>query len=198
MGLKTFHIGVKGVIIVDGRVLLLKRQDRWSGVFWEVPGGRMEAGEEIEETLRRELREEVPSIGQIEVGELLHAARVPLDWDEVGLVLLFYQVRAEVPEVVLSDEHLGYTWVGAEDLPALERGEGAVATFNYTWTAAQLALEGRGNNKAALTTIRATYNQVSAETWARAIAAPIASWETQRFPNVYGTISFATQLCEGR
>ena len=74
---RAFQVGVKGAIVSDGQVLLLKRENRWSGVFWDVPGGRMEGGEDIEETLRRELREELPSIGRIEVGELLHAARVP-------------------------------------------------------------------------------------------------------------------------
>jgi 8-oxo-dGTP diphosphatase len=138
--LQTFHVGIKGVIVVDDKVLLLKRENRWSGVFWEMPGGRIEGGDGIEETLQRELREEIPSIGRIEIGELLHAARVPDRADDIGLLLLFYLVRAEVPEVVLSDEHIGYTWVGAEDIPALERGEHGVATFDYTWIAARLAL----------------------------------------------------------
>lgn len=143
MGMKVFHVGVKGVIVVDGRVLLLKRENRWSGVFWDVPGGRMEGGEEIEETLRRELREELPSIGRIEVGELIHAARVPTD-EAIGLVLLYYRVVAEVPTVELSDEHIGYTWAGIDDLPALERGEGGVATFEYTLGAVRRALATSG------------------------------------------------------
>jgi 8-oxo-dGTP pyrophosphatase MutT (NUDIX family) len=138
--LRTFNVGIKGVIVVDGKVLLLKREDRWSGVFWEMPGGRIEGGDGIEETLRRELREEIPSIGRVKIGELLHAARVPLAEDVTGLVLLFYRVQAEIPKVVLSDEHIGYTWVGAEDLPALQRGEDGIATFDYTWTAARIAL----------------------------------------------------------
>jgi 8-oxo-dGTP pyrophosphatase MutT (NUDIX family) len=147
--LRTFHVGVKGVIVVDDKVLLLKRENRWSGVFWEMPGGRIEGGDGIEETLRRELREEIPSIGHIEVGQLLHAARVPHRADDIGLVLLFYRVRVELPEVILSDEHIGHTWVGAEDLPALQRGEGGVATFDYTWTAARIALENAPISKAA-------------------------------------------------
>jgi 8-oxo-dGTP diphosphatase len=136
---RAFLVGVKGAIVSDGRVLLLKRANWWSGVSWDVPGGRMEGGEDIEETLRRELREELPSIGRIEVGELLHAARVPTD-EALGLVLLYYRVMAEVPTVELSDEHSGYIWAGVGDLPALERGEGGVATFEYTLAAARRAL----------------------------------------------------------
>ncbi len=141
MAVKLFHVGIKGAIVVDGSVLLLKRENEWSGVFWEFPGGRMEEVEEIAEALRRELREELPGIGRIEVGELLHAARVPDDGDEVGLVLLFYRVRAEVPTVVVSEEHIGYTWAGSVGLPALARGEDGATLPAYTLAAMRKAFD---------------------------------------------------------
>jgi ADP-ribose pyrophosphatase YjhB (NUDIX family) len=49
-----------GAIITDsrGRVLLLKHRFR-PGSGWGLPGGFMEQGEQPEETLRRELREEI-------------------------------------------------------------------------------------------------------------------------------------------
>ncbi len=49
-----------GACVLDatGRVLLLKHTFR-SGSGWGIPGGFMEKGEQPEETLRRELREEV-------------------------------------------------------------------------------------------------------------------------------------------
>ena len=48
-----------GAVITDarGRVLLLKHRFR-PGAGWGMPGGFMEAGEQAEQTLRRELREE--------------------------------------------------------------------------------------------------------------------------------------------
>ena len=49
-----------GAVITDnqGRVLLLKHRFR-PGTGWGMPGGFMQEGEQPEETLRRELREEV-------------------------------------------------------------------------------------------------------------------------------------------
>jgi|SRR5687768_4548638 len=49
-----------GAVITDtrGRVLLLKHRFR-PGAGWGMPGGFMEIGEQPEESLRRELREEV-------------------------------------------------------------------------------------------------------------------------------------------
>ena len=49
---------------------------------------------------------------------------------------------AEVPRVVLSAEHVGYTWAGSEDLPALARGEGGVAILAGTLRAMALVLRG--------------------------------------------------------
>jgi 8-oxo-dGTP pyrophosphatase MutT (NUDIX family) len=46
---------VKAVVVVDGQVLLLRRP---SGV-WDLPGGRRDEGETLEETLRREMLEEI-------------------------------------------------------------------------------------------------------------------------------------------
>jgi ADP-ribose pyrophosphatase YjhB (NUDIX family) len=45
-------------LVVQGDRLLMVRQERATGVRWEVPGGGQEAGESLEETVVRELAEE--------------------------------------------------------------------------------------------------------------------------------------------
>ena len=68
-----------GAVILDnaGRVLLLKHRFR-PGTGWGMPGGFMQEGEQPEEALRRELREEVGL--EVEKLELLitRAFKVPL------------------------------------------------------------------------------------------------------------------------
>nr|WP_320668383.1 8-oxo-dGTP diphosphatase MutT [Prochlorococcus sp. MIT 1307] len=63
-------IGI-GVVFNDfGEVLIDQRLDGVSmGGMWEFPGGKKELDEEIEETIKRELREELGI--QVEVGDLL-------------------------------------------------------------------------------------------------------------------------------
>lgn len=62
-----FRIGVFALIFDDeGRILLGRRRDvDW----WNLPGGGMEAGETVDEALRREAREETGL--EVEVGQLV-------------------------------------------------------------------------------------------------------------------------------
>ncbi len=51
-----FRIGVFAVIESEGKILLARRRDIG---WWNLPGGGMEAGETVDDALRREIREEV-------------------------------------------------------------------------------------------------------------------------------------------
>jgi 8-oxo-dGTP diphosphatase len=58
--LKIVLVVACALIDVDGRVLLAQRpQGRAMAGLWEFPGGKMEAGEKPEQTLIRELKEEL-------------------------------------------------------------------------------------------------------------------------------------------
>ena len=50
---------VAGIVWRDGRLLAaLRPEGKILGGYWEFPGGKMEAGESMEQALARELREE--------------------------------------------------------------------------------------------------------------------------------------------
>lgn len=72
----------------DGRLLLARRPDgSHMGGLWEFPGGKVEAAENAEEALARELREELGV--EVQVGEPLTFA-----WhrdEEREILLLFYR-----------------------------------------------------------------------------------------------------------
>ena len=54
------HVAVGILIADDGRVLLTSRPvGKVYAGFWEFPGGKLEAGESVEQALRRELHEEI-------------------------------------------------------------------------------------------------------------------------------------------
>lgn len=59
--MNEFYFAQKAFIISEGKLLLVRKSDddpNQAGK-WEVPGGRMAFGEEIDEHLKREVREEV-------------------------------------------------------------------------------------------------------------------------------------------
>jgi 8-oxo-dGTP diphosphatase len=115
---QNFNIGVKALIVHDERVLLLHRADH---NVWEPPGGRINSGENIEETLLRELVEELPGITNCIVKEIVHADSPDFALPNGNrLMLLFFRVNALLPDaLVVKDEHSELTWALAEQLDSL-------------------------------------------------------------------------------
>lgn len=62
-------VGVGGVVIENGRALLVKRGSEPLRGEWSIPGGTLELGETLEEGVARELREETGL--EVSVGELI-------------------------------------------------------------------------------------------------------------------------------
>jgi 8-oxo-dGTP diphosphatase len=57
---KTVHVAVAVILNDRGEVLLTRRhQNSHQGGFWEFPGGKLEAGEDLAAALRREIFEEI-------------------------------------------------------------------------------------------------------------------------------------------
>ena len=119
---KTFYVGIKGLIVANNKILLLKCKDKNGNDYWDLPGGRMEDGETISDALERELREELPSIANITIDKLQGAFKLARSLpDGQGLMLLMYTVHAHLPQISLSDEHTGYKWIAKDELHLLEQ-----------------------------------------------------------------------------
>ncbi len=117
------YLGVKAVIILDGKLLVLERLDGHGQLFWDMPGGRMAKGETIQQTLKRELREELPSLQNYTVGKLLAVHKKPeVLSDGTELCILYYSVAAQKFEVVLSEEHQDFHWMTETEVAALPAG----------------------------------------------------------------------------
>lgn len=108
---QKFHISVKGLIKFDNSFLLLQEED---GV-WEAPGGRVNEGELLKETLLRELNEELSfNLSLDDIGNLVESNQ-RYDY-KLGngwcLMTLFYEISLkQKQEVNISDEHVNFVWV---------------------------------------------------------------------------------------
>ena len=62
-------VGVGGVVIADGRALLIRRGNPPLEGEWSIPGGTLEVGEMLLDAVRRELAEETGI--EVRVGDLI-------------------------------------------------------------------------------------------------------------------------------
>lgn len=105
----TFTAGAVAIIEYDGRVLALRQHHRRG---WSLPGGLVEAGEQPQDAVVREVREETGL--SIEPGSVM---AVPFGTDVRHIDILFRIECDRLPEVRVSSEALEYGWFTLDDLP---------------------------------------------------------------------------------
>lgn len=116
MAMKKFYVGVKGIIKESRGIIIIKHSEG----HWDVPGGRMDGDEDFGDTLRREISEEIPGAELQFVGDFQGAFRLQKDIvDDISLVLVYFLVEAQVPEVInFSEEHVKHLWIKSlADIP---------------------------------------------------------------------------------
>jgi 8-oxo-dGTP diphosphatase len=104
---------VTAAIIEEGGKVFIARRREGKNLAgkWEFPGGKIEPGETPEESLARELAEELDL--RVSVGELL--CRVFFESGQISLELLTYRVKRLSGEPVLR-EHDDARWVEPTEL----------------------------------------------------------------------------------
>jgi 8-oxo-dGTP diphosphatase len=119
-----FQVSAKGILVKDGKALILKGCLASGGCFWDLPGGRMEKGESIEQGLKREVIEELPSLELFTIIKLLYAHAAHHVKDKQEMITLFYVVSGQLSEIRLSQEHSEYRWVNALEIDRLAKETG--------------------------------------------------------------------------
>lgn len=112
----TFHLGVKALIRNPNKeVLLLERKSTFNKNDWDLPGGRLQKGESLLQTLQREIAEET---GLDDIGDaqlfmtVLTDIRIQNAQEDVGLIFFIYLCEISgIFSPQLSDEHINFKWL---------------------------------------------------------------------------------------
>ncbi|WKD61589.1 CTP pyrophosphohydrolase [Corynebacterium ciconiae DSM 44920] len=125
-------IRVTGAVLQrDGKILAAQRgQDKSLGGFWEFPGGKIEEGETPEQSLARELKEELLIDASIEE----HITTTRYEYDFAIIELSTYVCKLQSGEPTLT-EHEQVRWVGPEGLKELEWAPADIPTVEILATA---------------------------------------------------------------
>jgi ADP-ribose pyrophosphatase YjhB (NUDIX family) len=111
-------VGVGGVVLIDGRVLLIKRRFEPLAGRWSLPGGTLEVGETLAEGLAREMKEETGL--DVEVGPVVDVFdRITRDPDgrtRFHYVLVDYLCRPRGGEPVAGSDVSEVALVEIDDL----------------------------------------------------------------------------------
>ena len=118
-----FPVSVKGVIIRDGKVILLRNERD----EWELPGGKLELSESPEPCLVREIAEELRL--EIIPESILSSWTYTIVPGVDVLILAYGCLESSRGEAVLSDEHRELRWFPLAEIDALTMPEGYKASI---------------------------------------------------------------------
>lgn len=124
--MKTIDV-VGGVLINEkGEILCaLRSQTMSSPGMWEFPGGKIETGETPQQSLQREIQEELAV--EIEVGELVED--VVHEYPDVRVHLLTYYAKI-TKGLPIAREHEKLDWRPVEELSKLDWAPADIPTVN--------------------------------------------------------------------
>jgi 8-oxo-dGTP diphosphatase len=116
---KPFYLSVKVAILDgEGRCLLLKRSQSSKGNpgKWELPGGKVDPGEDFDKALVREVIEETGLSVALE--HVFGSAERELPHRKIAYLIM--EGRLKSGRVSLSEEHDDFIWVDPEELPKMD------------------------------------------------------------------------------
>jgi 8-oxo-dGTP diphosphatase len=130
--MNDYPVSIKGVLIHDGRVLLLLNERG----EWDLPGGRPDPGEDHRAALVREVREEAGLA--VTVGDALGEHLFEVLPQRFVRIAAFACTLAGESEVTLSHEHQDVHWLPLAELTGdVIAGHPLPAGYRAAVTAAQ-------------------------------------------------------------
>ena len=133
---KLHHVAVTGIVIKDGKYLIVRRslkKEPFAGK-WTVPGGKLEIHDYLskprdtsvhwynvlENVLKREIKEEVG----LEIKNLGYLTSLSFLKKDIPVIVISLYAYYDFGEVVLNEESIDYAWVSLEEAKNYDLIEG--------------------------------------------------------------------------
>lgn len=116
---RPYGLTVRGIIKNDNdEILIVKRhpKSRTDPEMWELPGGKVEKGEDFDVALVREIKEETALDAKI--GDFCEA--IQNDYMHKRTVQIMMYLEDIKGEVKISDEHTDWMWANMDTLKTLD------------------------------------------------------------------------------
>ena len=109
---EKFPVSIKAIIIDNKRILCLKNERN----EWDLPGGKINFNENIEECLKREVKEET----NLEIKDLKILKPYNLKFNDVSVFILIYlaKISCDSP-IIISYEHSEYNFFSKAEIKNL-------------------------------------------------------------------------------
>jgi len=121
---KIQQVSIKGLLCRDNKVLFLKTQTK----KWEMPGGRVDYGENIDDTFYREMREEA-GFENVKMGDLINSWSFVNEEINHHFIIFDFEIFTDENKIKLSDEHTDYKWVSVDEFEKMDMREGHKETL---------------------------------------------------------------------
>ena len=112
---KSPILAVDGIIIEDGKVLMLKRAHYPFIGLWVLPGGQVEYGEKVEEAVKREMKEELGI--SVRIKKLIGVYSNPKRDPRRHTVSVVYLLSKQKGKICLNEEASEFKYFSLKNLP---------------------------------------------------------------------------------
>lgn len=114
MRIERQKVSIKGIFRRGDKFLVLKEANEW----WEIPGGKVEMGESLDECFAREIEEEL-GWKNIKFSKVVHAWNLNSQ-NGTQYIILCVLAEASDVEIHLSAEHEEFKWLPIEEVEKLD------------------------------------------------------------------------------
>lgn len=112
-----FRTVVKALITNNGKILIGKKEERDGHPIsgeWHILGGHLEKGEEFEEAVKREVKEETGL--DVDVHQIVDVKTFAWDEGEKDSIQALYHVESDSRDAEAQEDLVDVKWVSPEDL----------------------------------------------------------------------------------